>query len=186
MWRSSEVRPRAVRRSQAAGSWVSRGFFARLAPARRASTSPHGSFLGRPLSERHSFLSVRCRALQGHLLLESSTTVGQFPCRSVSSRCLSFFFFSSVSLSVLSLPRLPQLGPRALTAASPFHHSTIFPNLDKGHFYSVDSCFRQFIASNVTSKSRSHRTVSPVRSVTPFIGYQSSCLLLSYWSKAVT
>ncbi len=54
--------------------------------------------------------------------------------------------FSSVSLSVLSLPSLPQLGPHVLTAVSPFHHPTVFLNPDKGHFYSVDSFSRQFIA----------------------------------------
>ncbi len=67
--------------------------------------------------------------------------------------CLSC---SSVSPSVLSLPSLPQLGPRALPAVGPFHHSVVLPNPDKGHFYSVDSFIRQFIARQCSHPNHAH------------------------------
>ncbi len=83
-------------------------------------------------------------APQGSRLQEPSTAVVQFPCRSV-PRGVSLSF-SLVCQPVLSLSGLPQLGPRTLAAVSLFHHPTVLPDPDKGHFYSVDSFIRQFKA----------------------------------------
>ncbi len=59
---------------------------------------------------------------------------------------------SLVSLSVLSLPGLPQLGPCTLAAVSPFHHKTVLPNPEKGRL-PVYSVFRLPVYSAVHSKA---------------------------------
>ncbi len=54
---------------------------------------------------------------------------------------MSFFLLVRQSVCPLS-SRPSSAGSRALTAVGPFHHSTVLPDPDKGHFDSVDSFIR--------------------------------------------
>ncbi len=111
-----------------------------LVPVLRRPSFPSGSFLRCP-SARIAAISQLPRPTG------IPTARAFYSGGSISGQSLEVSLsFLLVSLSILSLPGLPQLGPRALAAFSPFQHPTGPPNPDKGHFYSVDSFIRQFIA----------------------------------------